>query len=456
MLVTQTILSFFEKQSVQAACIFLGEYAAENTLDILLKKKDKDLDSSELISKQLYEALDESLKTTCKHLKTMEYDANAIKETFSVHDNPWNSINSEEKLISIVKRAIGKNSFDILSPDDILYWFNAFNQAVATRQELYNFIHAQETRETRKNIHPYAQVYESPEKLKYPQPFSNDKKLIIGDIVANRYRVIKQIGTGGYGKVLLVHDHHLRRDAAMKIFYNSHGHARNELEILNGLKHPGLPYIYDILQISNDKTAIIMDLIKGHTLMQEAFSSHGLSVQQAIDITRQLCEVVSFLHNLNIIHGDIKPNNIMLDYGRVVLIDYNLSQFVNETSFPMGRTDGYSPPEFYLNGEWEEIQFIPSTSIAMPMLLDSETYWVMRSSDEKNSIVSIRSDIYSIGATVFYMLTGQHPWPYEHAINVIEGFDPTLQIILNGCLQKNPLDRFSSVQDILVILEESS
>ena len=452
----QNVLDFFQTQSVVAAFTFLGEYAVGKALDNIIRKSNEDLDSSELISKQLYEALNESLKITCKHLKHIifEYDDTAIKDTFTLNDNPWIAINSQEKLVSILKNAIGLDSFNLLNTSDILYWFYAFNTAVSNRTALYNFLNMQETPKTTIPQPSYGWVYESPERISFPDKFPA-KNIFIGDLIANRYRVMDKLGAGGYGSVLLVYDCHLRRDAAMKVFFSDPESAKNELNILNGLKHPGLPYIYDILPLSQDKTAIVMDLIKGPTLMQEAFSLHGLSVPRTIDITKRLCSIVSYLHKLNIIHGDIKPNNIILEDENVVLIDYNLAQFLNTSTFPLGRTDGYSPPEFYKDKEWERIQFIPSTSIAVPMLLDNETYWVSRSSDSINNILSVRSDIYSIGATVYYSVTGRHPWPFEEAectIQMMEKEDSTIYQILNGCLQKDPHNRFSSVHEILDII----
>lgn len=140
----------FSSGSSVAVFGFLGNYIGEKILDKLLATKPEQLKSSELISCQLYEALDEALIITCTKYK-WEYDNHGISDTFSEGKNMWAGIDSPAKLISVLSFAIGDDYSNLITEEIAEFWLDAFNRGVACRQQLFNYLHTQENRQIQYN-----------------------------------------------------------------------------------------------------------------------------------------------------------------------------------------------------------------------------------------------------------------------------------------------------------------
>ena len=177
----------------------------------------------------------------------------------------------------------------------------------------------------------------------------------------------------------------------------------------------------------------------------------------AVKIGLQLCDVVGYLHSHNpkIIHGDIKPNNIIVrTTGEICLIDYNLPQAYNDYMWPVGRTNGYSPPGFYYPDDWETMQR-EQVVTTVAMSLDSSDIFQTCSflsggKVKTRQLMTVQSDIYSIGATLYYCLSGRHLWPYER-IDVTR-MENHLGIIVRRCVERLPNERYSSTKHLSTVL----
>lgn len=148
MLNPESLSLLFTSSSALAAYSFLGNYIGEKALDKLLSAKPEQLNSIELISRQLYEALEEALKLTCSRYK-WEYDDHAISDTFVDGGNMWSGINSPEKIIDVLCFAIGNDHSNLITDEIAEYWLDAFKKGVACRQQLFNYLQSQENRQTR-------------------------------------------------------------------------------------------------------------------------------------------------------------------------------------------------------------------------------------------------------------------------------------------------------------------
>ena len=146
MLNAESLSVLFSSISAISVFNFLGNYFGEKFLDKLLKTKPEQLESSELISRQLYDALNESLKITCEENK-WEYDNHAISDTFCEGKNMWTGIDSPAKLISVLSVAIGNEHCNLITEEIAEFWLDAFNREVACRQQLFNYLHIQENRQ---------------------------------------------------------------------------------------------------------------------------------------------------------------------------------------------------------------------------------------------------------------------------------------------------------------------
>jgi serine/threonine-protein kinase len=218
-------------------------------------------------------------------------------------------------------------------------------------------------------------------------------ELSSGQILNNRYRVIRLLGTGGMGAVYFARDPVLDRHVAVKQLQAEPitGHLtaeriqtqfQREAQILASLHHPNLPRVTDYFTADN-LHYLVMDYIEGQALLELLQANpNGLPEDQVLDLADQLLSALEYIHTHHLIHRDIKPANIRrTPDGRIFLVDFGLAKSHDPnnprtTAMIHGLgTPEYSPPE----------QYDPAAH-----------------TDE-------RSDIYSLGATLYHLLTGEAP-----------------------------------------------
>lgn len=213
--------------------------------------------------------------------------------------------------------------------------------------------------------------------------------------LAGRYHILQKIGQGGMGAVYQAIDSHIANhicaikemsdmaitDSAEKAQALQAFHRESEL--LATLSHPNIPRVMDRFSESG-RHYLVMEYVRGETLQQKLDRGEGpFSEPQLLSWTHQLCDVLAYLHRQSppIIFRDIKPDNIMIDEnGQVKLIDFGIVRFFkpgkNKDTTHLG-TPGYAPPEQYGKQQTDP-----------------------------------RSDIYALGATLFYLATGKPPDEY--------------------------------------------
>jgi len=209
-----------------------------------------------------------------------------------------------------------------------------------------------------------------------------------GTVLQGRYAIERLLGGGGMGMVYLAHDQRLANrpcaikemvdhfiDQAQRIEANEY--FAREADTLAQLKHQAIPAITDRFELAN-RHYLVMEYVEGRNLDEElAARGEPLPEGLVIDIARQLCDVLAYLHGLAppIIYRDMKPSNVMIHpKGRVVLVDFGIARlFKAARKGTMIGTLGFAPPEQY------------------------------------QGLVDPRSDIYSLGATLHYVLTGRDP-----------------------------------------------
>lgn len=214
------------------------------------------------------------------------------------------------------------------------------------------------------------------------------------------YQLVTVLADKNDCRVLRLRHKTLQKDIAVRLYAQS----VEAYDLLIGVKADCLPEIYDVIALS-DGQAVLEEFIRGATvgdlLLSEQFRYRG-----AARILRQVCFALSILHQKNLVHRDVKPENVMLTpNGRVVLLDLNaarqLSQNTQDTVI-MG-TVGYAPPE----------QFGISQSDA-------------------------RADIYAVGVMLNVMLTGRHPSE--------QLADGCARHIVRKCTRVNPNDRYQTAE----------
>jgi serine/threonine protein kinase len=236
-------------------------------------------------------------------------------------------------------------------------------------------------------------------------------------LLKGRYRVLKQIGTGGFGAVYQAQD--LRRNNAPVAIKSINLHRlspeqiieatdifNREVGMLSELEHPNLPHIYEHFT-DPEHWYLVMDFIEGETLEHYLSQAPGgrLPLSEVLDMGMQLCTVLDYLHSQQppIIFRDVKPGNIMrTSSGHLYLIDFGIARHFTpgqaRDTMPLG-SPGYAPPEQYGKAQ-----------------------------------TTVQSDIYSLGATLQTLLTGKDPLeppfgyasPYAEDREGSEDYRPTL------------------------------
>ncbi len=262
-----------------------------------------------------------------------------------------------------------------------------------------------------------------------------------GLFINERYEIIAHIGSGGTADVYKAKDHRLNRFVAIKIlkqsFTGDHkivAKFRQEAQSCAGLTHPNIVSVYDV---GNDGELyyIVMELIEGITLKRFIEKKGRLEVKEAVGIAIQIAQGLDAAHANHVVHRDIKPQNIIISReGKVKVTDFGIARATFGTST---NTINQAPvgSVHYLSPEQARGGF----------------------SDE-------RSDIYSLGVTIYEMLAGKVPFSGDNNVSVallhIQGeatplselnpdVTPSIEKIVAKCMQKKPERRYFSASELI-------
>ena len=266
----------------------------------------------------------------------------------------------------------------------------------------------------------------------------------IGMMIGDRYEILERIGTGGMSDVYKAKDYKLNRFVAVKVLKQEFSENANfvskfrvEAQAAAGLMHPNIVNVYDVGE-EDGIYYIVMEQVEGITLKKYIERKARLSVKEAVSIAIQVSMGLEAAHNNHIIHRDIKPQNILISKeGKVKVTDFGIAKAATSntiTSNVMGSVH-YTSPEQARGGY----------------------------SDEK-------SDIYSLGITLFEMLTGRVPFNGETTVAIAikhiqeempspREYVPEIPIsveqIVCKCCQKSPDRRYQSMQELIMDLKQS-
>lgn len=263
----------------------------------------------------------------------------------------------------------------------------------------------------------------------------------IGTVLGGKYEILKQIGRGGMSIVYVAMDIRLNKRWAVKEIKEEGN--RNRQALLKGLKieanilkqadHPVLPRIVDVIDFEG-KIFVVMDYIEGRTLSEILKRDGAQPQEQVIEWAKDLCGALQYLHSMNppVIYRDMKPSNIMVKPdGNVKLIDFGAAKeqcIEKMADTTVLGTRGYAAPE----------QFG-----------DEEGHGIYRTDE--------RTDIYSLGATLYHVLTGKNPGEPPYEIKPICEWNPELskglEKIICKCTMPDPAKRYSSCEELLYDLE---
>lgn len=268
--------------------------------------------------------------------------------------------------------------------------------------------------------------------------------LEIGSFLSDRYEILSKVGAGGMSDVYKAKDHILSRFVAIKVLKQEFSEDssfvtkfRAEAQSAAGLEHPNIVNIYDVGS-ENGLYYIVMEYVEGITLKTYIEKKGQLSFKESASIAIQVARGIEAAHNKNIIHRDIKPQNIIISTdGKVKVTDFGIAKATSSNTISsdvMGSVH-YASPE-----------------------------------QARNGFVDGRSDIYSLGIVMFEMVTGRVPFDGDTTVAVAlqhlqeeiakpSIYAPDLPIsfekIILKCTQKTPDRRYQTIEELLTDIRRS-
>ncbi len=244
----------------------------------------------------------------------------------------------------------------------------------------------------------------------------------------SRYRPLRSLARGGLGEVFVAQDQELDREVALKEIQLRHVHqleARRrfmiEAEITGKLEHPGIVPIYGLGTYPDGRPYYAMRLIRGKS-MQDVLNKAASSIRDALNPVElrkllrafvSVCQAMEYAHARGIIHRDIKPDNIMLgDYGETLLVDWGLAKNIRQAS-PATESTDVQPIRLSLSGSVGGMETQLGRTLGTPQFMSPEQ------AEGRLDELGPATDIYSLGATLFSILTGRPPFVVESLASLL-------------------------------------
>jgi serine/threonine-protein kinase len=267
---------------------------------------------------------------------------------------------------------------------------------------------------------------------------------MIGTVLGNRYEILSEVGSGGMAKVYRAKDRYLQRFVAIKLLKEEFSEDSEflkrfdtEAQAAASLTHPNIVQIYDV-GVDNNRYYIVMEYVDGITLKEYIERKHSLDWKETVNISIQICSALSKAHSRNIVHRDIKPTNIiMTSEGVAKVADFGIAHSIVSGTDTM------------------RIDTIGSVHYSSP-------------EQARGGYTDAQSDIYSIGVTMFEMVTGTLPFEGETPVAVAlkhiqdtppvpssikHDIPPSLDDIILTAMAKSRRDRYATVTELINDLE---
>jgi eukaryotic-like serine/threonine-protein kinase len=272
------------------------------------------------------------------------------------------------------------------------------------------------------------------------------------DLAGTRYRLLDRIARGGMGVVYAAEDENLQRRVALKVLDvpGSDGDLANRLireaRVLAALEHPGIVPVHDVGTLADGRVFYTMKFVEGRRL--DKYIASVASIPDRLRLFLRICDAVGFAHARGVLHRDLKPANIMVGpFGEVLVMDWGLAKILRPSdSDATGAADSEAtvfekPARPPIAGDATEISVVTGHGTVMG------TPGYMSPEQARGDVehLNARSDIFSLGALLRFLLTGK---PEGTTAPGASRLDKSLAAICAKSTAASPADRYPSVQEM--------
>jgi serine/threonine protein kinase/formylglycine-generating enzyme required for sulfatase activity len=237
-------------------------------------------------------------------------------------------------------------------------------------------------------------------------------------VVAGKYEALGEIGAGGMGKVLLVHDRGLQRRVAMKLMLSNAPHPRHlsrflaEAQIVGQLEHPNIVPVHEVGSDNEGRPFFTMKYVKGVTLGDVARklvegddeTAREYTLPRLLAIIQQLARALGFAHARGVIHRDLKPENVMLgEFGEALIMDWGIAKV-------LGSSAEQDTPTLDSAPVLDVLQASVGARTVAGAAIGTPGYMAPEQAQGLNDQIDGRTDVFSLGAILYELLTGTPPY----------------------------------------------
>jgi len=230
------------------------------------------------------------------------------------------------------------------------------------------------------------------------------------DLSATKYTIVKELARGGMGTVYLAEDTELARQVAIKVLNpevvdeDDRQRMLREAQIIARLEHPGIVPVHDVGMLDDGRIYYAMKYVRGRRL--DEYVAQGDSINDRLRKFQAVCDAVAFAHSNGVVHRDLKPQNIMIGaFGEVLVLDWGVAKILRNAQLISSEDQTLKLPR---RSEPEE----PTDGrTANGTVIGTVNYMAPEQARGETQLVDERSDVYSLGVILYFLLTKQPPKP---------------------------------------------